>query len=249
VKRYDVYIFDLDGTLYRGEESIEHAPEVVRELKRSGASIRYLTNNSSRTQAFFAEKLGRMGFPVTAQDVYSSATGTVKYLAERELRRVFLVGEDGLHETLRLGGVTLVDRAGPADAVVAGICLSFTYDWMNEAMQLIRAGAAFVATNADGTFPLERGALAPGAGSIVAALRTCSEREPFVVGKPNPFLIELILHEGGFPKERALCVGDRLDTDIESGKSAGCDTFLVMTGVESRAPDGQAWGEDLRSLL
>jgi len=69
----------------------------------------------------------------------------------------------------------------------------------------------------------------PGAGSLVAAVETCSGTEPFTVGKPNPFLMQLVCEQVGFPPSEVLVVGDRLDTDIECGKRAGCDTHLVLT--------------------
>jgi 4-nitrophenyl phosphatase len=57
------------------------------------------------------------------------------------------------------------------------------------------------------------------------------------------------MEEAGLSPEEVLAVGDRLDTDIESGRRAGCDTFLVLTGVEQVAPEGQQHGATLRSLL
>lgn len=252
------YIFDLDGTLYRGNEAIPGAAEVVAELKRRGAVVRYLTNNSSQTLAFFAEKLRGMGFEVGPSEVVSSALGTAHYLRAQGLDRAFVVGEPGLVQTLREQGLGVVNASAghvvdpegiDAPAVVVGIHRTFTYAIMGSAMQRIRAGAKFVATNPDSTFPLEGGRLVPGAGSVVAAIRTCSEVEPFVVGKPNPFLIQMILEETGIAPENALVVGDRLDTDIESGRRAGCPTHLVLTGVAKTAPEGQPFSPDLRGLL
>jgi 4-nitrophenyl phosphatase len=132
---------------------------------------------------------------------------------------------------------------------VVGICLDLTYGLLNGGMQQIRSGAEFVATNPDATFPLEDGKIVPGAGSMVAAVQTCSGAVPFVVGKPNPYLVELALREAGVEPRNALAVGDRLDTDIESGRRAGCDTHLVLTGVESSAPEGQSFSCDLFALL
>ena len=208
MKRYPLYIFDLDGTLYRGDEPIAGAAETVRALKSAGSGIRYVTNNSGQTRAFYLEKLMRMGFPAEAAEIESSAIGTAKYLTSRGLFRVFAVGEPGLVATLREEGLTVANagddgvvhpRGSGSDAVVVGICRSFTYALMREAMARIRAGQPFVATNRDATYPLEGDLLIPGAGSIVAAIQTCSEREPFVVGKPNPFLVHLVLRRRGMP--------------------------------------------------
>lgn len=251
-------IFDLDGTLYRGDEAIPHAVETVAELKRRGVLVRYLTNNSSQTREFFAEKLSRMGFEAKPCEIDSSATGTASHLLDEGSRSVYLVGMPGLISTLEEAGLRVVNRGEDghaipqgeqADAVAAGICQEFTYALMDGAMQQLLKGARFVATNADATFPLEGGRLVPGAGSIVAGIRTCSGVEPFVVGKPNPYLLQLAMKEARVSPEETLAIGDRLDTDIESGRRAGCRTHLVLTGVEKTAPEGQSWSPDLRGVL
>jgi phosphoglycolate/pyridoxal phosphate phosphatase family enzyme len=257
---YRLYAFDLDGTLYRGEEPIEHTAEIVAALRAQGAQVRFVTNNSGRTREDLAGKLTRMGFEAAPEEVVSSATGTAAYCQEKGIRSAFVVGEPGLVSTLRSVGIVVVNGLAngltvpqPAvvevDAVIAGICRHFDYPMMDSAMQQLRRGIPFIATNRDATFPMEGGRFQPGAGSIIAALETCGGVSPFVVGKPNPFLIENILREGGYAPSEVLVVGDRMDTDIECGRRAGCDTFLVLTGVETEVPDGQAGAADLRALL
>ncbi|MEZ0326389.1 MAG: HAD-IIA family hydrolase [Fimbriimonas sp.] len=245
--QYKAYIFDLDGTLFRGEEVIPEAVATVAELHRRGAIIRYLTNNSSRTREFFVEKLRNMGYPAESDEVYTSSLGTAKYLQHENVRRVFVLAEQGLNDTLEEHGITICET--DVEAVVVGLCRDFTYDLMNQAMQLIRGGARFVATNPDTTYPVENHKLIPGSGSIVAAVQACSETAPFVVGKPNPFLVELVLEEAGLRAEEALVVGDRDDTDIESGRRAGCPTFLVLTGVTKEPPAGQWHAHTMHELL
>ncbi len=246
--KYRGYVFDLDGTLYRGEEAISGAVEKVRELAEAGAVVRYVTNNSTQTPEFFSDKLRRLGFACEPSQVMSSAVGTAKYLADQALRSAFVVGEAGLVKVLGEHGVRAVMGEDSAEAVVVGLCHTFTYELMREAMHRIRAGARFVATNPDATFPAEKGRLDPGAGSMVAAIRACSETEPVVIGKPKPYLIQASMEGAGLTPDDTLVVGDRMDTDIESGRACGCDTFLVLTGVETKLPEGQCGGPDLQSL-
>ena len=251
-------LFDLDGTLYRGAEAIPGAVETVVELRRRGILVRYLTNNATLTRAAFAAKLGAMGFPARPEDVESSATGTAAHLVATGLRTAFVVGMPGLVATLREAGVRVVNadedgkvrpEEAEAEAVVVGMCKAFDYALLDGAMSAILGGARFVATNPDATYPLEAGRLCPGAGSLVAAVQTCSGVAPFVVGKPQPFLVETILRETGLRPEEALVVGDRLDTDVAAGRAAGCPTFLVLSGVEKSIPPGQAGGADVSALL
>ena len=194
-----------------------------------------------------AEKLISLGFEVSVDEVYTSAMGAGRWLQWNGVTRVFVVGEEGLVATLAEYGIESVDEN--PQAVVVGICRTFTYDWMNRALQHLVAGAEFVATNADATYPLEGGRIQPGAGAIVASISESSGIEPIVIGKPKPMLIEMILEEAGKLPTETLVIGDRVDTDIEAGKAAGCQTLLVGTGVTSECPDGQPFCKDLRVLL
>lgn len=255
---YRAVLFDLDGTLYRGDEPIPGAVETDRALRARGVRVRYVTNNATLGREEFAAKLRRLGFPAEPGDVYSSATGTASYLVEEGLREAFVVGMPGLVQTLRTAGVKVVNAdeegvVGPTpaagDAVVVGLCRTFTYPLLDGAMNAVLAGARLVATNPDATFPLEGGRFAPGAGSLVAAVKTCSGVEPFVVGKPQPYLVRTILEDAGLRPEEALVVGDREDTDIACGLAAGCPTFLVLSGVARQIPQGQPGGPDVTALL
>ncbi|WP_309714468.1 HAD hydrolase-like protein, partial [Armatimonas sp.] len=67
--------------------------------------------------------------------------------------------------------------------------------------------------------------------------------------KPEPFLVELILNEVESSPEEVLVVGDRIDTDIDAGRAAGCNTLLVLTGVESDSVEGLWCEPDLRSFV
>jgi len=240
-------IFDLDGTLFRGEEPIPGAVEAVARCRASGKMVRYLTNNSSQTRDTFTAKLRRLGFEAHDEEVYSSAIGTAAFLRDSALRTAFVVGERGLSETLNSAGIATESRT--YDAVVAGICKTFSYDLLNSAMQHIRAGAKFVATNTDPTYPMEAGQFIPGAGSIVAAIQACAEAEPFVVGKPNPYLIDLILRDAGVHAAECLVIGDRIDTDIEAGVRAGANTLLVLTGATLAPPAEQRWLPSVADLI
>jgi len=257
MKNYKAYLLDLDGTIYRGDEVIPNAAETIAELRGRGAIIRFLTNNSSRTQPYYAEKLRRMGIQCEPNEIISSATGTASYLKEVGAKEAFVVGMPGLIETLETAVRVLnKDERGAAkpnspqaDTVVVGICLTFTYELLRSAMQQIHKGAAFIATNPDTTFPLEGDVLSPGAGSLVAAVAACSGVQPYVVGKPNPWLVTEALKELGLDPADVLVVGDRMDTDIECGLRAGCSTNLVLTGVEKEAPEGQSFTADLQGIL
>lgn len=253
MKQYRLYILDLDGTLYRGEEALPNTVSTVRTLRDRGAMIRFLTNNSGQTRQFYRSKLQRLGFDAALDEISSSAIAAAKVCKERGHEKVFFVGEPSLRDTFLECGLSVINKdegaLSQANAVVAGICRNLTYRWINGALQQIIGGAQFIATNTDATFPMEGARVEPGAGAVVAAIQTCSGKDPFVIGKPNPLMIEMILRDSGVSADDALAVGDRYETDILSGENAGVATHLVLTGVTQRAPDGVSHSADLSGIL
>jgi 4-nitrophenyl phosphatase len=239
-------ILDLDGTLYRASEAIPHAAASVASLRNMGLAVRFVTNNSGAHQSLLAEKLLRLGFDLDPSEAISSAMGAARYAKAQGWTSAFVVGEAGLIRTLEESGIAAV-RDRP-QCVVAGICRSLTYAWIDQALQHLSAGVPFIATNTDATYPIEQGAFQPGAGATVGALSGCSKREPIVIGKPNPYLVTMALESAGVPAGEAVVVGDRFETDIEAGLAAGCQTWMVLSGVTAQAPAGVQASEDLRGL-
>jgi 4-nitrophenyl phosphatase len=230
-------IFDLDGVVYRGDTPTVGAVEVIGRLQQRAIKVHFLTNNSSLSREAYCQKLTGMGIAAGDKQVMTSAYATALLLQQQGLTgaRILVVGQGGLLDELARSGFRPVMAGegftgGPVDAVVVGIDRQFTYDRLHQAQRAILGGARFIATNRDATFPTETGD-APGAGSIVAAISTACGQEPFTVGKPNPFSLELILKAHQVRHEEAVLVGDRLDTDIMVGRAAGLETILTLTGV------------------
>jgi HAD superfamily hydrolase (TIGR01457 family) len=229
-------ILDMDGVLYRGEQALAGAVSLFPMLRARGISFVLLTNNATVTAQDYTNKLSRMGISVPPDSILTSAGATATYLAEHypDGGGVNVVGEAGLVTYLSALSKFRLDGWTP-DFVVAGLDYHFNYDALQRACSAIRRGAHFIATNADATIPIEGGELWPGAGSIVAAIRTCSGVEPVVIGKPNTYMAEIALKKLGLEAGEVLCVGDRLETDILFGNRASMATALILTGVSQRA--------------
>lgn len=234
---YDLIIFDLDGVVYLGTKAIPGASQAIRAVIDAGTPVAYATNNASRRAAEVADLLSTLDVPAKPTDVVTSAQAAAELLAE-DLPAgapVLPVGAPALRAELEAVGLTPVDSAERRPiAVVQGYGPGVGWPELAEACVAIRAGARWVATNADATLPSPRGPL-PGNGSLVAALVTAlGGRMPdTVVGKPEPVLfVTAARHRGA---RRALVVGDRLDTDIEGAARAGMDSLLVLTGVSTPA--------------
>ncbi|MBC8143089.1 MAG: HAD-IIA family hydrolase [Armatimonadetes bacterium] len=242
-----VYVFDLDGVLYRGADAVPFAAETVARLRARTrpypASLYFLTNNSSQTRADYVEKLTRLGMPCTANEVVTSSSATAAYLAAEgnvHGKTALAVGGIGIVDELTRVGIRVVRTTEieadttAFDYVVVGIDRAFDYQTLLRAQQAILRGARFVATNRDGQFPVENGGVLPGAGAVVAALEACTGVVPLVVGKPETTGLQTILDAARVPATDAVMVGDRLDTDVLCGNRLGVPTVLVLTGVTTR---------------
>lgn len=233
------FIFDMDGVLYRGTDPLPGVSELLAAIERRGAGYVLATNNSMASPEQYTERLGVMGIDVPANKIQTSGTATRDYLRGQlpEGAAVYVVGMPGLKEQIHdIGGFAVAEPAeGVANtaAVVCGLDQTFTYDKLKAAFFAIRAGAVFIATNIDSSLPTETGFI-PGAGTIVAAIRTATGVTPTVIGKPSPeVLIQAALDLGASPAESVM-IGDRLDTDILAGNRARMLTAMVLTGVSSR---------------
>ena len=242
--RYDAVLLDLDGTVYRGGSALPGAVDAVTALRDSGITVAFMTNNASRSPDEVAEHLVDLGVHAQAQEVVTSAQAAAEVLAARLSPgdRVLVVGTEALVSEVAAAGLCPVRDAGDDPvAVVQGHSPDTGWRQLAQACMAIRAGALWVACNLDPTLPTEHGEL-PGNGSMVAALRAATVREPVVAGKPGrPFVDTSIARVAA---RHPLIVGDRLDTDIEAAAAAGMDSLLVLSGVTDpaallAAPPGQ----------
>lgn len=240
---YRLYLLDLDGTLVRGPEPIPGAPEAVRSLTAQGAAVAYLTNNSAARRVETARKLASLGFPASPETVFGTGPLAASTLSRRGLRSVFVLGEPELAQTLHEHGIRTDSEP---EAVLVGICRGLTYPLLAEACRLAMAGLPLLATNRDARFPVP-GGFEPGAGAVVAAVEAASGVPAEVLGKPSPELALEAMRAMGFQPAETLLVGDNLATDVACGVAAGCQTFLVLSGVERTAPEGQPSGPDMGS--
>lgn len=232
----DVLLADLDGVVYAGPHAIPHA---IESLNRAAESIRvgYITNNASRTDASVAAHLSELGLTVAPEEVVTSPQAAVRLLAEHVPAgsTVLVVGGEGLVVELEKGGYTVTRSAedNPA-AVLQGFAPEVGWTQLAEAAFALHpredgVEIPWIATNTDWTIPQARG-IAPGNGTLVSAVHTAVGRLATVAGKPEtPIFDEATARFGA---EKALFIGDRLDTDIVGANRAGIDSVLVLTGID-----------------
>ena len=135
-----------------------------------------------------------------------------------------------VREALTQRGVEIVPTTASPDAVVVGRSLSLDFEELAAAANSIRAGARFIATNTDATFPTPHG-LEPGAGALVAYLEVGSGRRAQAAGKPEQPIADLVRSRFGPPD---VVVGDRPESDGRFAVRMGASFALVLTGVTRR---------------
>jgi 4-nitrophenyl phosphatase len=230
---------DLDGVIWRGDEPIAPAAEGIAKLRAAGLRVAFVSNNSNSPVTDVVAKLSRMGVPATPADVVTSAMAAAWLLAQSLSAgaRVLACAGPGVREALADVGLVAVDD-GQADAVVVGFHREFDYDGLDRASAAVRAGARFVATNMDATYPIP-GGLIPGAGALVAAVATAAGSRPEVAGKPEAPTVGIIRERFG---TTGVVVGDRPSTDGALATALGWPFALVLSGVtaEVAPPGGEA---------
>jgi len=233
--RFGGIIFDLDGTLYRGDRVIQGAPDAIRRLRQAGCAVTFLSNKPLQPRESYAQKLTLLGIPAQPSDVLTSGHVLGRWLtAESPGARIYVLGEPPLMEEMRTFGLLPTDGTGPVDFVVASFDRTVDYQKINTAFQALRRGARLVATNADRTCPVEGGEI-PDAAAVIGALEGCTGQRPeLVAGKPSQLMIRAALARMELQPPQCLVVGDRLETDIRMGREAGAATALVLTGVTAR---------------
>jgi HAD superfamily hydrolase (TIGR01450 family) len=225
-----VWVVDLDGVIWLADRPIPNGDQAVARARARGVRVLFVTNNSSLTVGQYVEKLRGMGIDVPPDDIVTSAQAAAGLLEPGS--SAVVCGGPGVTEALERRGVD-TRAEGPADALVMGWHRDFDFARLTVACRAVWAGARFVATNRDATYPTPDGLL-PGAGSLVAAVAFATGTEPVVAGKPNPPVAELLLARAGGHVD--LVVGDRLDTDGLLARRLHVPFGLVLSGVTRQHP-------------
>ena len=241
-------IIDMDGVLWHGNNPIDGLVDFFSTLRQLSLPFILATNNASLTQQQYIDKLDRMGVTVSMDEILTSSMATATYLAktvDADLRKVFVIGEQGLKQPLVEHGFILTElyqvnqvskgiTDQGADIVVSGLDRKLTWDKLATATLNIKAGALFYATNSDTTLPTELGEVM-GNGGTIAALEAVTGVKPISIGKPEPILYQQALQKLGSSPENTIAIGDRLNTDILGAVNAGLRSILVLTGISSQA--------------
>ncbi|KAJ8903839.1 hypothetical protein NDN08_000372 [Rhodosorus marinus] len=251
----NIFIFDCDGVIWRGDSVIEGVPETLDYLRALGKRLFFVTNNSTKSRAQYAKKFESLGLNAEPEEIFSSSFAAAAYLEQTKFKetgkKVYVIGEVGIEDELKLVDIPFI--GGEADkgkapnmkkggflehdhdvgAVVVGFDRNINYYKIQFAQLCINEneGCEFIATNTDAVTHLTDAQEWAGNGSMVGAIKGCTGQEPTVVGKPSPLMIDYIVEKYDVSRDEVCMVGDRLDTDVLFGKNNGLASLLVLSGV------------------
>ena len=247
-----LFIFDMDGTVYLGGIPFDFAISFIKNLRKSGKQVLFFTNNASHTAPFYLEKLTRLGFEPTKEEIMTAGDVTFEFLSRhRKGQSVYMVATDELVKEYRTKGINVLngnDNIQKADIVVTSFDTSLTYEKLNIACRLIRDGAEYISTHPDFNCPTENGFI-PDSGAIAALVTASTGVTPTYFGKPYKETIEMIGEYTKYSTEEMCIFGDRLYTDIALGKSFGVTSCLVLSGETKQSDVDAAKATDKPDLI
>jgi len=239
-REYDVYTFDLDGTIYLGDGLLPGARETIETLRDRGKAVRFLSNNPTKDPEQYAEKLAALGLETPLEEIVNTTVTTTHWLLEHAPDAVvFAIGEEPLKRAFATAGIAMSEDPAEIDIVVASYDRTFEYRKLQIAFDAIwfHRRARLIATNPDRFCPFPGGRGEPDCAAIIAAIEACTGATCEAnLGKPNPAMLHTALEGVDVDLADCVMVGDRLQTDIRMGVDAGMAAALVLTG-ETTADD------------
>jgi 4-nitrophenyl phosphatase/NagD protein len=228
IKNTACFLFDLDGTVYLGDQLLPGAEALLGYLNEIQRPYYFLTNNSSRSRVDYVKKLNGYGLEASEDQIFSSGMATAIYLKKQVPEaRIYLVGTPSLEAEFKKYGFSLVED--DPDYVVLGFDTTLTYNKIHKLTDFIIEGKPYIATHPDINCPTPDGFM-PDIGAMMAMIKTSTGKDAdVIVGKPYPPMVEAIVELTGFSVDELTMVGDRLYTDIAMG-SVGIQTVLVLSG-------------------
>ena len=231
---------DMDGTIYKGSTLFPYTVPFLARLKTLGVGYSFLTNNPSKSVADYLKHLEKMGLPISANELYTSAQAAIHYLKTylQAAKRLFILGTPSMiGEFEKAGFVSTADDASDEpDAVVVGFDMTLTYPRLCRAAWWIKCGKPYLATNPDWVCPTDQPTVLVDCGSICAMLEKATGRKPDVtMGKPQPEMMNGILQAHGLRPHEVAMVGDRIYTDMLMAHQVGALATLVLSGEATLA--------------
>lgn len=233
IYKYDTFIFDLDGTVYRGDNIIPNADKTINYLKEFGKKVLFISNKTTGTVNDYHQFLKSFGINNEADEIINSTIVLKNYLLNNfPQNKFYAIGEQSFVNELISAGLNYSINPKEIEILIVTLDRTLDYDKLEIAAKALENGARFFAANIDDTCPVEGGEVLD-AGSTISALEKRTHKKlELHFGKPSEFMMNEIKLKLKGNISKTILLGDRLETDILMGNKLGIDTALVATGVK-----------------
>ena len=231
-EKYNGFIFDLDGTIYRGNHLIKDADVTINTLKQEGKQLIFISNKTTGSVSDYFELLTNWGLNILHNEIVNSTVVIKKYLENNFSKATFYaIGEEAFIKEIQSTNLKYSENPAEIDILIVTLDRTLNYQKLETAARALENGAKFFAANIDDTCPVDDGEVLD-AGSTISALEKRTHRKlELHFGKPSKFMFDEVLKRLSKSLSEVLLIGDRLETDIAMGNQFGVDTALVETGV------------------
>ncbi len=232
-QKYDAFIFDLDGTVYRGEKAINGAAETINYLKSIGKKIVFISNKTTGSIKNYYQLLTSFGIETSEDEIINATFVIKKYLIQNFPGSTFYsIGEEIFIKELTEAGLNYSQNPEEIEILIVTLDRTLNYSKLEIAAKVLEKGAKFFAANIDDTCPVEEGEVWD-AGTTISALEKRTHRKlENHFGKPSLFMMNVVKEKLKVDSSKILLVGDRLETDIAMGNQYNIDTAHVLSGVK-----------------
>ena len=220
-------LFDLDGVIYEGNRLIPGAKEALKKLQSADIPFRFITNTTRMTKANLIIFLGKMGFNVTPESVFTAPHAAVEYCNIKGYNKISLVVPDSEMKQ-DFSSFELVEK-NPEAIVLGDMGQLFTFDLLNRLFNDAINGSQIVAMHKNRYWKSTKG-LTMDLGAFIAALEYASGKSAAIMGKPDPNMFFLAVRSWGIPHNSIFMIGDDIEGDVGGAKNAGMQSVLVKTG-------------------
>ena len=231
IQSMKLFLFDMDGTLYLGDELFDFTTDLLRRIRETGGRYLFMTNNSSKSVEDYVRKLEKLGIAADREDFITSSQATAWYLRQNHPgKRLYVCGTASFKAELMREGFEVTGNADLAECIVMGFDTELTFQKLWDISRLLSTrDIPYIATNPDYVCPTEFGSV-PDCGSVCDMLYNATKKRPLVIGKPEALMPQLAMERLGIDAAQTCCIGDRIYTDIRCGLNAGITTILVLSG-------------------
>ncbi len=246
VRNASGFIFDMDGTIALGDaasgghKALPHAIETLDALRRRGIPYRVFTNGTAKSPATYATSLRQAGFDVSDAEMMTPSSSAALWFVKRGIRKVRVLGNDGVSAPLREAGITCIgasEKADGIDAVYTGWFRDFTFPDLEAACESVWNGALLATASHVPFFATAAGRGIGSSYAINAMITAMTGKRAKILGKPSRIAFDAAIAAMGLSKSAApnvIVVGDDPALEMRMANGAGVFGIGMTTGLLTR---------------